>query len=161
MNDNRKLTPPKKRELHPLRVGIMRDYPLIQEEDEELEYMVRYLEQEGIKPEIVFDIRYPPGLSEPVPDLLIIDYGGMSSMGAHDTALFNVKETLKWMDDHPGKLIIIWTMFTEYLFAEAIEEMEIKERNNVILIGKLKADELDEAWSKVRLWFGIEKPLEE
>jgi len=61
------------------------------------------------------------------------------------------------MDDHPGKLIIIWTMFTEYLFAEAIEEMEIKERNNVILIGSLKMDELDEAWSKVRLWFGIDE----
>ena len=40
-------------------------------------------------------------------------------------------------------------------------EMEIKERNNVILIGSLKIDELDEAWSKVRLWFGIKNTLEE
>jgi len=157
MNEKHELKVPKKRELHPLRVGIMRDYPMIEEEDEELARMVRDLEREGIKPEIVFDIRYPPGATEPIPDLLIIDYGGMSAMGAHGIALFNVKHALKWMDDHPGKLIIIWTMFTEYLFKEAIEEMEIKERNNVILIGSLKMDELDEAWSKVRLWFGIDE----
>lgn len=152
-----KLKVPEWRETHPVRVGIMRDYPLVQSEDEELEYIVRVLRSEGIEPEVVFDLRCPPTSSVPVPELLIIDYGGMSASGAHGTALFNVRYMLEWMDDHPGRLIIIWTMFTEYLFEEAIEEMEVRERDNVVLIGSLKVDELEEAWARIRLWLGIKE----
>lgn len=60
--------------------------------------------------------------ADPYLDVLFIDYGGMSVMGAHDTAKSNVRGVKNYADNHPGTLIVFWTEFTSELYREVSEE---------------------------------------
>lgn len=85
-------------------------------------------------------------------DILVIDYGGMS-YGAGDTAEWQVKEAITWAKDHPGKLLILWTDFTQRIY-----ECELKsifgELDNVLyrFPGESFCEGIEE---KARMWLGV------
>ena len=149
-----KLTAPTPRPLKPTRVFVLRDFPMMEEPEEELATIIRSLELEGIEPEIVADELGPQELNNHRFDLLIIDYGGMATMGAWDTALANLRYTLTWAEDHPSVVVLVWTHFTAELAREIYDSFSDAPANMFIVSGNM--DEQDKAWNLIRPLLGVE-----
>jgi len=64
------------------------------------------------------------------PDLLLLDYGGMYTAGAPDTAAYNIRYARKWAEEHPGKLLVLWSKFTGVAYRNEAEQ-EFGLLNNV------------------------------
>lgn len=90
-------------------------------------------------------------------DLLVIDYGGLSTMGG-DHANMQVWRACKYAEDHPGTLIILWSKFTERVYRGELQST-FGHLNNVLL--RFKQDETiyddvpERFGEKVKDWFGI------
>lgn len=54
-------------------------------------------------------------------DLFVIDYGGMSLMGASGLATSNVRYACEWAEAHPSALLIIWTEFTRRIYEDELD----------------------------------------
>ncbi len=63
-------------------------------------------------------------------DLIVIDYGGMT-IGASDTCVAQIKWVCEWAKEHPGKLVILFTMFTAELYVDELEQ-EFGDCENII-----------------------------
>jgi len=55
-------------------------------------------------------------------DLVIIDYGGMSSMGASGTAASQIDAVCRYAQEHPSCLVVIWTGYTAEVYEDEVEE---------------------------------------
>ena len=107
-------------------------------------------------------------LDEVKPDLVILDYGG-AMMGYGDTAFNQVDYVLKWAEEHPSKLVLIYTLFTTWMVHEIQEDID--PLDNVLFWDpsdkykhSLKWQERDahqeELALKIRHWYGAPDPEE-
>jgi len=95
--------------------------------EEELEQISMTLDLEGIPHTIIADEADPGAVDRYRVDIVVLDYGGISAMGAYETALFNIRYVVNWAEDHPSTALLIWTFFTAQIVAESIYEKEISE----------------------------------
>jgi hypothetical protein len=86
-------------------------------------------------------------------DLLVIDYGGVSIMGAWDLAEGEIRSCLEWGRDHPGSLILIWTYYTQRVYEQELEEA-FGHPDNLMVRYTAGREEYDAFASKLRVWFG-------
>lgn len=63
-------------------------------------------------------------------DLLLIDYGGMA-LGATDMCASQIRWVCEWAKEHPGKLVILLTMFTAEIYFDELDQ-EFGECDNII-----------------------------
>lgn len=95
-------------------------------------------------------------------DLLVIDYGGLSTMGGSH-ANMQVWTACKYAEDHPGALVILWSKFTERVYRGELQEA-FGHLNNVLLRfeqDKTIYDDVPERFGrKVKDWFGVGQQAE-
>lgn len=140
-----------------LRVGILLDNSLSYTQEEEandiLNSLKRYLGEDSIQS---WKVSRGVGtlLKVEVPfDLLVVDYGGVSVMGAMDLAVWQVRSCLEWGRDHPSSLVLIWTHFTQRVYEWELAEVWGKPDN--LFFRYTEGEEAYEAFaSKLRVWFG-------
>jgi len=93
-------------------------------------------------------------------DLLILDFGGLTSgYGTGHTIGAYQRNALKWADEHPGKLLLIWTAFTAHWIIEDIGE-DFGGRANVLAVdtlGKSFDERIDHVSAVLRDWYGTKK----
>lgn len=157
MTDDLTLVTPEEPDLTDIRTFILRDYPF-GDPDAEIESILLGLRLEGIKAEIIADSSGPQDLRDHRFDLLIIDYGGMASMGSQGTALHNLRYTITWLEDHPSVVAIVWTFFTGELVREIYDSFADAPANLFIYDGKEGIS--DEKWNQIRALLGVPNPLE-
>ena len=83
-------------------------------------------------------------------EILVIDYGGMSICGSGDVALRQVHEAIRWADEHPGGLLVIWSDFTASLYYEVKEGF--KHLDNVVFRA---GDTGREAIEQIKKWASV------
>lgn len=76
----------------------------------------------GLKVELVVQGRGMHVLGDKDIDLLVFDYGGASSLGSDDTCLDQFETACKWAEEHPGRLLLLWTTFTVMLYRRGIKD---------------------------------------
>lgn len=136
-------------------VGIYTDFSMTMEPEEEWAEMIEELEDIGLNIGGYKGSLAPQEILEYNPDLLIVDYGGMSVAGCSDTMTSNVRHFCRWAEDHPGKLMVVWT-HTSTLFYRQELESEFGHLNNIILrSGLCDSEEFD---PKIQSWFGVDYP---
>lgn len=130
----------------------------------EVDLLCAVLVREGINPNFLghesAGMPIPPTFLDdaiPVPDIVVVDYGGMSIMGAHDGALSCVRYILRWADNHPSSVIIIWTRFTQFLVDEVYDAAKGAPAN--VFVYQTGHEEL--AWPAIRQYLGIQEPTDE
>ena len=157
MSDDLILVEPEEPVLKSVRTFILRDYPF-GDPDDEIKAILLELSLEGIKGDIVADTSAPQELRDHGFDLLIIDYGGMASMGASGVALHNLRYTINWLEDHPSVVAIVWTFFTGELVGEIYDNFADAPANLFIYEGKERIS--DEKWVQIRALLGVPEPSE-
>lgn len=133
------------------RVGIITDFSMTKTPEEEREEIVMTLSWLGLEiSEVVagFDIAE---VLKSNPDLVIVDYGGMSTSGAHDGARWNINYICRWAEDHPGKLVALWTHLTGVLYKHELEA-EFGHLGNVTYPTGFSDSTVDD---KIKAWFGL------
>lgn len=135
-----------------IRVSIVTDVPFLESPEEEWERIAGVV-RETLRQEIEvvytgFDILAGVAAN---PDLFLIDYGGMTTSGARDTAVVNIRYACRWAEEHPSRLLVLWTWFTGQAFEDEILP-EIGELAN-IKRPKTMADGRHEL--VIGDWFGI------
>lgn len=136
------------------------------EPEEEADFIARYMaELHGI----VLNYTITTGahmLDEIKPDLVILDYGG-AMMGYGDTAFSQVSYVLKWAEEHPSKLVLIYTLFTTWMVHEVYED--IIPLDNVLFWDPSDKYRRSMTWDKkdshqaelalkIRHWYGLPEP---
>lgn len=99
------------------------------------------------------------------PKLIIIDYGGL--LPGSDVDIHQMRAVLNWAQDHPSRLVLIWTSFTANIWKYELED-EFKEADNVLLWEPGESthffsfDEAEkhqaEVVMKIRHWYNLPKP---
>jgi len=56
-------------------------------------------------------------------DLVVLDYGGVFH-GAWDTAKVQIEYACTWAKDHPSTIVLIYTLLTQQIFDESIEQFK-------------------------------------
>lgn len=121
-------------------------------------------------------VDHPPERLYALPrcDLAVVDYGGLtlgfSSSGPGEMCS---AQLVKAIEDRPGTLFLIWSLFTENWYLEQIQK-DLKDNeqekipDNVLLYRTMQADgrswkgrddtRVTEFWDKVRTFLGVQKP---
>ena len=138
-------------------VVYLRDVPW--GDDNEVEVLTMALQEEGIEPVFLAntdgeDVVPPDVLDDLTPDIVVIDYGGMSTMGAYDGAAANVRYVLRWAEDHPSTAIIVWTQFTQFIADDILQDFRKDVLGNVFVYQTDADDTL--AWDAIRMWLGVD-----
>lgn len=146
------------------RILVVRDYPF--GEDNEIEFISLCLDQESIPHTIIADERDPGAVDRHRADIVVLDYGGMSSMGAYESAAFNIRYVANWAEEHPSVALLVWSHMTADILASEMYRKEIGEAfsgapANVFNIGGSRAAEEDKIWRLVRAMIGAAQPDEE
>ena len=101
------------------------------------------------------------GLAEADLDLLVFDYG---AMWQHEEILFREIDAVQaWAREHPGKVALLWSGFTCWVYAEA--EKTFAHLDNVWYryageAGSMRAERAGspDLWTKLRNWYGVRAP---
>lgn len=138
------------------RVIIFRDYPF--GEDNEVEMISLALDLENIPHKIVEDAADPGVVDRRKADIVVVDYGGIASMGAWDTALFNLRYIINWAEEHPSTAVLIWSHFTAHIIATGLYNKEINDAFSDapanIFNTSVVLDEQERVWNLVRAMIG-------
>lgn len=143
------------------RVAIVNDYAtddVEQEQQEILENLSLYLSDIEF---VIGSASFTEELLSRSFDVLILDYGGVSA-GAQGLVDFQIRTACKWAEEHPNKLLILWTDHTAWEYEQGLKE-EFPDLANIFYrFGQpfsYSADNSDETFGKaVRLWFGQTEP---
>jgi hypothetical protein len=86
--------------------------------------------------EIIYEAHRWPNEAER-PDCIVVDYGG-AYIAERWSAMSLMRTALKWADDHPSKLLLLWTPYSGRAFEEVIDETrswgdETTDRVNVLV----------------------------
>lgn len=49
-------------------------------------------------------------------DVLVVDYGGLSTVGEYDEMYRQIRETCRWAENHQSVLVIIYTTYTWHFY---------------------------------------------
>jgi hypothetical protein len=146
-----------KGELRPIRAIIIDDDP--RPDDKDPGAIVGWFEVYGWKMEVVAHTRQVSRVQYIDADLLVIDYGGLS-FGYGDgwtLAHYEVRRACEWAENHPGKLMVIWTAHTARLYSDELNDA-FGHLDNIIVryhdFGpRGDADEVA-MWAKIEQWLG-------
>ena len=133
-----------------IRVGIITDIPITKTPEEEREEILLELSNMGLEISSVvagFDVLE---VLESRPDLLIVDYGGMSTSGAGDGAAYNIRHICNWASEHPGRLVVLWTYFTGALYGSEMEA-QFGDAGNIVYPSDYLKFGIED---KIKSWFG-------
>jgi hypothetical protein len=53
-------------------------------------------------------------------DVLILDYGA-ATFGSRDMGIWQVGDGCRWAEEHPGRVLLLWTSFTNQLYKDELE----------------------------------------
>ncbi len=92
-------------------------------------------------------------------DLLIIDYGGLGP-GAGGLAVSQIRAACEWAENHPGKIMIIWSNFTREIYIDELEE-HFGDLDNIRFRFKKRfgADINEELFDELKLWYGADSDV--
>lgn len=139
------------------RVLVIRDYPFT-EDDNEIESISRALDLEGIPHRIIADDVDPGAVDRHRADIVVLDYGGMSSMGAYSTAAFNIRYVVNWAEDHPSVALLIWSSMTADIVASEMYRKEIGDAFSDapanVFNTAVRSKDRDRVWDLVRAMIG-------
>jgi hypothetical protein len=125
-----------------------------EEERDEIIEMLRITTLEGAEVKLVAYSNSVHGVTDTPMDLFVLDYGGMLP-GADDMVRHQIRNAIKWAEDHPGKLLYLYTDFTRRWYQWEFDE-NFSGLDNIVY--RFAHDHLgDEVEAKIRLWFGLEK----
>jgi len=119
-------------------------------EPESFDYIEELITDFVINAKVVHKGRDPSALRTLQVDLVILDYGGIAASGAWDVATSNIKEVIRWAEDHPSSLVLIWTEMTQRVYKSEVEE-QFGEMNNIMLVGH---DDQVDLLEKAGVWLG-------
>jgi hypothetical protein len=91
-------------------------------------------------------------------DLVIIDYGGLSTMGAMGSGIAQVDAACRYAEEHLGCLLVIWTGYTANIYEDELRE-QFGHLDNIVcrykdsssVYGNLDGD--PEFIAKFKAWF--------
>ena len=63
-------------------------------------------------------------------DVLILDYGA-AAFGSRDMGIWQVRDGCRWAEEHPGRVLLLWTSHTNRLYKDELEQ-EYRHLTNVI-----------------------------
>lgn len=86
--------------------------------DEELDGILKDLRDDGLEPELVHYGHDPVAIPDTQIDLLVVDYGVIATKTSDWT-----RHLLRWAEDHPGSLLLIWSSMTADGFVEELREV--------------------------------------
>jgi hypothetical protein len=104
-----------------IRVAVIVDPFGVESLEEEVGNIMFAMENLELPCELVKFGESPMILKDTSADLVIIDYGGMSLMGGWDTAKANIGYVCQWAEDHPSKVVLIWTNYTARVYLDELE----------------------------------------
>lgn len=90
-------------------------------------------------------------IDDPRVDLVIIDYGGMLP-GCDDLVRGNFRYVAEWAENHPSKLVMIWTSFSVIIYQDEVGG-EFDHLDNIILWGASRWTSRDKVEQKIRAWY--------
>jgi len=134
---------------------------------EEVEDIIKTLSNWGLQTRLVghdVDARALVNIYPNDIDLLVLDYGGVSSGYGWDTVFANLSYLLNWVSDHPGKILLVWTGFTRSIL-ESDEFSAFRELENVLfakppafqyLSGREEIEMQNKLCERIRFWMGDE-----
>lgn len=88
-------------------------------------------------------------------DVLVIDYGGMDIFGSPAMAREQVRLACKWAEEHPGKVLFLFTKHTSAIYKDELES-EFADLNNIIFCYNWDTYRED-GYDKLVEWFSLEK----
>lgn len=107
-----------------IEIGIVNDplgsfgYP----PEKEAEDIIDTFRMLGLDCKLAFHTTTMAEAKDKSPDMLVIDYGGMGDSGAWDAAQYQVRYACRWAEEHPGKPMVIWTVYTKDLYEGELEK---------------------------------------
>lgn len=142
-----------------IRISIVTDFPMHCPAEEEREEIANELRGWLGETELVYAGFNLLEACNKMPDLLLLDYGGAYTTGTSDTIGYNLRYARQWAEDHPGKLLVLWTRFTGDAYKVEAEE-ELGPLDNVCYPSSpvFRAEML----GKIKGWFvfsDLDKPL--
>lgn len=54
-------------------------------------------------------------------DILVLDYGGASIHGTDNLAGWEIRAACEWAENHPGRVLLLWTTFTALEYGHELE----------------------------------------
>lgn len=84
-------------------------------EEEVAEEIVELQEDLGYKMDLVAHDRFMENVDQLDIDLLVFDYGGASSSYS-DTPWTQLEAACRWAQEHPGRLVLLYTTFTGKMY---------------------------------------------
>jgi hypothetical protein len=145
-----------------IRVAIVSDDYLLEPKDShdlvtrDFVRQLQYLCELGENLTCVWAGFTPSHLPDSGVDLLIIDYGGMSSFGARDTATFNIRLCCEWAQNHPGTLCVLFTTFTMGLYEDELEG-EFGHIDNILALYATRNSYERTNAANIRRWLGMKE----
>lgn len=119
--------------------------------DDEWDSIQYHLEDMGLDIEVIHKVHRIDQIGEP--DLLVVDYGGLSIGGAYDVARWHMKAATQWAVDHPGRLMLVWSQFTQFLYEDVLEDFR-GELDNIVPFYEGDYDEATKKTEeKIKAWF--------
>jgi hypothetical protein len=141
-----KASVPPKPEGKPIKTLIVTGYmgSLGERPEEEAAYIARlFLELYGMQ----LDYTHTTAVNEIDASyrLVIIDYGGLMP-GAESAAEWQVRAVCEWAEEHPSRLVLIWSLFTAKIWKSEVED-HFHEQSNILLWVPVD----DRGWSALKL----------
>ena len=147
--------------MRPIRVAWVNDLGgslgLSPEEEVEKEFG-RLAWRLGYKLELVAHDRFMENVDRLDIDLLVVDYGGASSSYS-DTPWTQLESACRWAQEHPGRLVLLYSAFTGKMYERLVKYESAKEleSENVMywhLPGwQHSLDDEVEQQDRIRAWF--------
>ena len=143
--------------MKPIKVGIVVDsrggFDLTPEE--EIEEIIKFFAMFDIPVKLVASGEHMGVINRKNIDLLILDYGGMLP-GAYGVQVSQIRAACEWAENHPGKIMIIWSSHTREIYIDELEE-HFGDLDNIRFRFKSRfgSDLNTEMFDELKLWYGI------
>lgn len=90
-------------------------------------------------------------------DLLVLDYGGASvAGGTQDLVEWQIRCACEWAENHPGKVLLLWTSYTALEYGYELEAVFGHLDNVMVRFGTKPwnmHDEDESVFTKIQRWF--------
>lgn len=142
--------------MKPVKIAIvvdsMGDFDLTPEQ--EIEEIVEFLAVKCFPVKLVAGGEHMGVIDGKSIDLLIIDYGGLM-VGAHGVQISQIRGACEWAENHPGKIMIIWSNFTREIYIDELEHV-FGDLDNIRFRFKSRfgADLNEPMFDELKLWYG-------
>lgn len=135
------------------RVGFVQDFS--NDNEEEREVALSELELWTKRPfEVVWHGTEREMPKMPDVDLLLVDYGGLHHAYGDAIEVYG-RAVKRWADEHPGKLVLLWTAFTAACYKAVFEDFQSGEANILMRYsGAWDFDGTPGFEDDVRMWLG-------